>query len=619
MKSFVSNRPRALPQSARNVACLFLAIALLFSLSLPASAAGMVTENGYSFEMEDLYVAQMTLSKDGTEPPTPSLLQRILLQGITVRDASGADVTGLLVVTDDDGFDPSQIGDYTVTYAVTQNGEVLAQARRQVHVNIPFSTFALDVVTVGGGTEPLELVVAPNGCIGVFIAAYNPTQQYYWGYDYGTVWYINGKEYSTRYLASSRGIYSTTSNNDTGTLGVGDTTLEDGGRTVKTVWEKDGITFTQYVTLPVNARYILQRWTITNHTGEPITGAKLISGGDTYFAGDDYGYGYYIDALNMAYIIKDAFSGMMAFSGDPTTPADHYFVGYYNTGRNYAISGGDLPDTANSSRVDQSYYLQWDYGTIANGGTVEIKAKQEWAPAGYLMITAPNGQDACPGDTVTYEFLLINVNDFAITADLSAVSSNGYAVSIPGGSTVTIPGIGGTALVEVTVQVPAGAANGTTDQLTLTANYEAGTTPTQTSASTITTVKWYTVSFDSSGGTAVASQAVRPGSTAVKPSNPSRAIDNVFPYTFLGWFTADGVAYDFSTPVTRDITLYARWTLDAPSDDAKATAAPTTTTAPTVVIPQTGGNDSAGWLGLLFAGIALTLFACRKKRETEKQ
>ena len=65
-----------------------------------------------------------------------------------------------------------------------------------------------------------------------------------------------------------------------------------------------------------------------------------------------------------------------------------------------------------------------------------------------------------------------------------------------------------------------------------------------------------TVTFDSNGGSAVASQTVKEGEKAVKPANPTRSN-----YTFEGWFTDETLknAYDFNTPVTGDITLYADW------------------------------------------------------------
>lgn len=61
------------------------------------------------------------------------------------------------------------------------------------------------------------------------------------------------------------------------------------------------------------------------------------------------------------------------------------------------------------------------------------------------------------------------------------------------------------------------------------------------------------VTFDTNGGSAVDSQTVDDGATAVKPADPTR--DG---YTFNGW-TLDGEPYDFSQPVTGDITLEAQW------------------------------------------------------------
>jgi len=63
----------------------------------------------------------------------------------------------------------------------------------------------------------------------------------------------------------------------------------------------------------------------------------------------------------------------------------------------------------------------------------------------------------------------------------------------------------------------------------------------------------FTVTFDSNGGSAVASQEVYYESTATEPADPTRT-----GYEFKGWLL-DGEPYDFSTPVTKDITLVANW------------------------------------------------------------
>lgn len=70
---------------------------------------------------------------------------------------------------------------------------------------------------------------------------------------------------------------------------------------------------------------------------------------------------------------------------------------------------------------------------------------------------------------------------------------------------------------------------------------------------------WF-VMFDSQGGTAVAQQTVDNNGTATEPTAPTRT-----GYTFGGWYTDsqcnDGTAYNFSTAVTQNLTLYAKWTL----------------------------------------------------------
>ena len=64
----------------------------------------------------------------------------------------------------------------------------------------------------------------------------------------------------------------------------------------------------------------------------------------------------------------------------------------------------------------------------------------------------------------------------------------------------------------------------------------------------------YTVSFDTDGGSTVAPQTVKNGKTAAKPADPTKE-----GYTFGGWYLGE-TAYDFSTPVTKNITLKAKWT-----------------------------------------------------------
>lgn len=73
--------------------------------------------------------------------------------------------------------------------------------------------------------------------------------------------------------------------------------------------------------------------------------------------------------------------------------------------------------------------------------------------------------------------------------------------------------------------------------------------------------KWnllYTVKFNSNGGTAVADQSVASGSVATKPADPT-----FVGYSFSGWYSDNALttAFNFTTPITADTTLYAKWTV----------------------------------------------------------
>ena len=66
-------------------------------------------------------------------------------------------------------------------------------------------------------------------------------------------------------------------------------------------------------------------------------------------------------------------------------------------------------------------------------------------------------------------------------------------------------------------------------------------------------VTYYTVTFDSNGGSAVTAQTIEAGQKATKPADPTKA-----GYDFKGW-TLNGSAYDFNSAVNGDITLVATW------------------------------------------------------------
>lgn len=73
------------------------------------------------------------------------------------------------------------------------------------------------------------------------------------------------------------------------------------------------------------------------------------------------------------------------------------------------------------------------------------------------------------------------------------------------------------------------------------------------------TATTYTVSFDTCGkDCTVNPQTVQGGATATQPATPACT-----DYEFAGWYTDKDYsqAFDFSTPITANLTLYAKWTV----------------------------------------------------------
>ena len=89
-----------------------------------------------------------------------------------------------------------------------------------------------------------------------------------------------------------------------------------------------------------------------------------------------------------------------------------------------------------------------------------------------------------------------------------------------------------------------------TSDITLYAQWRIYHIPTRPSTKT------YTVTFESNGGSEVASQTVEKGGQVEEPTTPTRE-----GFAFIGWYPAPGYSemYDFSSEIYSDATLYAKW------------------------------------------------------------
>ena len=107
---------------------------------------------------------------------------------------------------------------------------------------------------------------------------------------------------------------------------------------------------------------------------------------------------------------------------------------------------------------------------------------------------------------------------------------------------------------------------------------------------------YYEVTFDSDGGSSVATQKVESGQTATKPDAPTKT-----DYDFEGWFLGDTL-YDFNTPVEANIKLKAKWeiaiyTITFDSDGGSDVEEKYVTAGKTVEEPDTPGKQGYGFYG----------------------
>ena len=120
-----------------------------------------------------------------------------------------------------------------------------------------------------------------------------------------------------------------------------------------------------------------------------------------------------------------------------------------------------------------------------------------------------------------------------------------------------------------------------------------------------TYVTYYTVSFDNMGhGTTPSAIRVEENNGVVAPAEPSEE-----GYVFDGWFASEdlsGEAYDFATPVTSNVTLYAKWSLkkysisymnmeDADVDEINPSEYTIESDEIVLAVPTWTGHTFGGW------------------------
>ncbi|MGO4373104.1 InlB B-repeat-containing protein, partial [Paenibacillus sp. MCAF20] len=311
-----------------------------------------------------------------------------------------------------------------------------------------------------------------------------------------------------------------------------------------------GHTFTGWspaslTTMPAQAVEFTAQWTVNTHT------VSFNSNGGSAVNAQTVGYGF--QASEPAEPTKDnlVFAGWYSDSNltsayDFASQVTADFTLYAKWLRSYTLSF----NSNEGSEVADQKVNEGDKATAPSAPTKEGFVFSGWYSDSDL--------------TSAYD-----LETKTVTANLTLYAK--WTIAPKNNYTVSFNSNGGTAVAELTVVEGAVAAapgaptlightfEGWYSDSNLTSRFSFSTTP--ITANLTLYAKWtnnsYTVSFNSNGGSAVANQTVVYDGNATSPTAPTRN-----GYTFGGWYSDASLtaAYNFSTQVRSNFTLYAKWT-----------------------------------------------------------
>lgn len=225
-----------------------------------------------------------------------------------------------------------------------------------------------------------------------------------------------------------------------------------------------------------------------------------------------------------------------------TATSESYFsfFGTQTTTYTVVVTGAE-EDTGLTVEVGQTLQLEVD----ANGGTTT------WTSSDDTIVTV-DGDGLVTG---------VTEGDVTITAKTTKTSGGFFGFFWWGGSRATTT-------TEFDVTVVAGEAQPTeptatepepteTEPVETEPTEPEPTEPEPTEPEPTEPDGIFTVSFDTNGGSDVPSQSIYANECAFRPADPTKE-----GYVFEEWYADDEltIVYDFTQPVTEDITLYAGWT-----------------------------------------------------------
>ncbi|MBQ7219668.1 MAG: InlB B-repeat-containing protein, partial [Synergistaceae bacterium] len=360
-----------------------------------------------------------------------------------------------------------------------------------------------------------------------------------------------------------------------------------------------------YYTLPLGTAQGKHGYTVTADEGITVALAENSTNGLTYdgtiYAGSGETVSLAIsggDTPENGYTFKGykASAGMLTQSGEAyslTMPAGNVTISAE------FVENISYKDANGQDATASDYTVLTSSMTNLTAGTYVVK---ENVTVSALTLAGDVNLILCDGATLSVEGEVNGANSLVIygqtngTGKLTATNitlTDNKNLSVYGG-TLTV----GTISVAGTVTVK----NATVNNEAYDANGDSTTS--------------YTVTFDSKGGSAVASQTLKfkYGETvkATKPAAPTRAN-----YDFVEW-QLNGTAYDFNTAVTGNITLTAKWTATEYTITYNGTDGATFTTANptkytvetatfTLTNPTKNGYTFKGWTGTGITGTSETV------------
>jgi uncharacterized repeat protein (TIGR02543 family) len=285
------------------------------------------------------------------------------------------------------------------------------------------------------------------------------------------------------------------------------------------------------------------------------------------------------------------------YRSDHTGFDSPYVAGNYTEGATFPV--GAMPDP-----LDQNGKRFKEWNTQADGlGTGYYSVWNENFDD-TTEITMPNGPLNLYAIWVDSCNVTVNINldgrlypDFGKTVNISVwrYGDPAYATDEFTGNSGIITGI---------PAVTASVFSYTSGSYGFYENYEVLDTVDVSGDMTVT-INYYTVSFNSRGGSDVGSQIVLSGKKATAPTNPTKTDD-----TFRGWSTNETTftPYDFSsTDVTATKTLYAFWNSDIDNTDNTDNTPEPDYSAPSTamqqpiipIITNPRGDSSPEWIEVI--------------------